>query len=137
MFVIENKKAYLVDGEVGYLANFDKTGKIIVDKEETIDIEGKALLTYEELYAKLNIAYKIAEAKRKSALEEVASEEIDKYEAKLAELRLENSDLKKKIKELEKTAEKEDKADKEPKVEDNTEKVEKEPKEDNDKKENK
>lgn len=141
MYIIENGKAYLVDGEVGYLANFDKTGKMIINKKETIEADGKFKYTYDELYAKLNIAYLMEEAKRKDALKNIESDEIKKLNAEIEALKKENEDLKSLIEELEnadnKEPEKEDKKsaeDEQPKVEDKSEKEEE--KEEN-KKENK
>jgi len=137
MYIIENGKAYLVDGEVGYFTNFDKTGKMIVDKKETIDTEGKAIFTYDEMYAKLNIAYKVEEAKRKDLINDIVGSECDELNSKIKELETENEELKSIIKELEnednKEPKKEDKKsaeDEQPKVEDKSEKEE-------DKKENK
>ena len=105
MYIIENGKAYLLDGEVGYLINFDTDGKMYVDKEETIDVLGKVAYTYDEMYAKLNIAYMISEMKRKNALKDFAKSEFAEYEAKIAELEKENSELKALIAELEKSDE--------------------------------
>ncbi len=129
MYIIENGKAYLVDGEVGYLANFDKTGKMIINKEETIEADGKFKYTYDELYAKLNIAYLMEEAKRKDALKNIESDEIKKLNAEIEALKKENEDLKSLIEELE-NADKKSAEDEQPKVEDKSEKEE-------DKKENK
>ena len=109
MYIIEEGKAYFVEGEVGYLVNFDTTGKMFFNKEKTIDIKGKTLYTYEEMYAKLNIAYMIAQAKLKASKSQNESEElkalkdeneklnlqIEELKNKIAELELENEELKK------------------------------------------
>ena len=142
MYIIEDGKAYLVDGEVGYFANFDKTGKMIVDKEKTIDTKDKAVFTYDEMYAKLNISYMIEEAKRKDLINDIVGAELDEKNSEIEALKKENEELKSIIKELEnadnKEPEKEDEKsaeDEQPKVEDETEKEEL--KEDKKNKENK
>ncbi len=151
MYIIEKGKAYLLDGEVGYSINFDTDGKMVVEKEETIDAKGKAVYTFDEMYAKLNIAYNLQEIKKKNALKEFAKSEFEEYEAKIAELEKENSELKALIEELEnapkeeteneKAEEEKSDADEEPKVDEEPEEKEpedenkeEEPKEENNKK---
>lgn len=94
MYVIEDGKAYLVNGEVGCLINFDTNGKSFIEKDKTIDIAGKERYTYDEMYRKLNIAYMIEEAKRKNALKGIANDEINELNAKIDALTKENNALK-------------------------------------------
>ena len=100
MYIIENGKAYLVDGEVAYLVNFDTTGKIIINKEETIETANKIIYSYNEMYAKLNIAYMIEEKKKENATDSIENEEIEKLNSKIIELTKENDELKAKLEEL-------------------------------------
>jgi len=74
MYIIKNGKAYQVDGEVAYLINFTTTGDMKVDKDQTIEVVGNTMYTYDEIYAKLNVAYMIEEAKRKNAIKAIAKE---------------------------------------------------------------
>ena len=101
MYIIEEGKAYFVEGEVGYLANFDTTGKMLIDKKDKIDVEGKTRYTYEEMYAKLNIAYMIEQAKKKKMAEETGNELVNELTAEVEKLTKENGELKAIIKELE------------------------------------
>jgi len=94
MYIIENGKAYLVDGEVAHLVNFDTTGKMIINKEETIEIANKAIYSYNEMYAKLNIEFKIAEKKQEDALNGIENEVIDKLNKQIVDLTNENEKLK-------------------------------------------
>lgn len=114
MYIIEEGKAYLVDGEVGYLTNFDTTGKMVVEKEKTIEIEGKEVYTFDEMYAKLNIAYKIEEAKKQNALKGIENEVIDELNKKVADLTKENEELKSLLAEKEVEPEKEEETTDEP-----------------------
>ena len=93
MYIIENGKAYLIDGEVGYLVNFGIDGKMVIDKENTIEIYGKVKYTYNEIYKKLNIAYKIEEAKKQQALNESVDGKVKEYKLKIEELTKQNKDL--------------------------------------------
>ena len=110
MYIIEDGKAYLVDGEVAYLATFDTTGKLIVDKEKTIETEGKPVYTYTEMYAKLNVAYMIEEANNKNALKGVENKEIDKLNNVISELMKENDALKAELSSLKTTEEEKEEA---------------------------
>lgn len=94
MYIIEEGKAYLVDGEVGYLTNFDTTGKMLIDKDTTIDVLGKVVYTYDEMYAKLNIKYKIEQKLKETALNSNDNKEIVKLKATIEELTKENKELK-------------------------------------------
>lgn len=114
MYIIEEGKAYLIDGEVGYLANFDKEGKMLIDKEKTIDVLGKVIYTYDEMYAKLNIAYRINELKKENALNGMENEVIDELNKKIADLTKENEELKSLLAEAEKEPEKEEETADEP-----------------------
>lgn len=109
MYIIEEGKAYLIDGEVGYLANFDKDGKMLIDKKETIDTKGKEVYTYDEMYAKLNIAYRISELKKENALNGIENEVIDELNKKVADLTKENEELKSLLAEKDVEPEKEEK----------------------------
>ena len=100
MYIIEDGKAYLVDGEVGYQINFDTTGKMLVEKDKTIEVAGKNTFTYNEIYAKLNIAYMIDEAKKKSALKGLVNDEVDNLNKEIKALRNENEQLKAQLKEF-------------------------------------
>ena len=127
MYIIEEGKAYFVEGEVGYLVNFDTTGKMLFNKEKTIDIEGKTLYTYEEMYAKLNIAYMIAQAKAKKSANETDNKLVEELTAKVEKLTKENSELKALIKELENNKQKEPEVEEKPteEVKSNTNKKDK------------
>ena len=114
MYIIEEGKAYLIDGEVGYLANFDKDGKMLIDKEKTIDTKGKEVYTYDEMYAKLNIAYRINELKKENALNGMENEVIDELNKKIADLTKENEELKSLLAEAEKEPAKEEETADEP-----------------------
>lgn len=114
MYIIEEGKAYLIDGEVGYLANFDKEGKMLIDKKETIDTKGKEVYTYDEMYAKLNIAYRINELKKENALNGMENEVIDELNKKIADLTKENEELKSLLAEAEKEPAKEEETADEP-----------------------
>ena len=114
MYIIEEGKAYLINGEVGYLANFDKEGKMLIDKKETIDTKGKEVYTYDEMYAKLNIAYRINELKKENALNGMENEVIDKKKKKIADLTKENEELKSLLVEAEKEPAKEEETADEP-----------------------
>ena len=114
MYLIEEGKAYLIDGEVGYLANFDKDGKMLIDKKETIDTKGKEVYTYDEMYAKLNIAYRINELKKENALNGIENEVIDELNKKVADLTRENEELKSLLAEKEVEPEKEEETTDEP-----------------------
>ena len=114
MYIIEEGKAYLVDGEVGYLTNFDTTGKMLIDKDTTIDVLGKVVYTYDEMYAKLNIKYKIEQKLKETALNSNDNKEIVKLKATIEELTKENKELKSL---LEKMKTSEEAKNEEPKVE--------------------
>lgn len=114
MYLIEDGKAYLIDGEVGYLANFDKDGKMLIDKKETIDTKGKEVYTYDEMYAKLNIAYRISELKKENALNGIENEVIDELNKKVADLTRENEELKSLLVEKDVEPEKEEETTDEP-----------------------
>lgn len=114
MYLIEEGKAYLIDGEVGYLANFDKEGKMLIDKKETIDTKGKEVYTYDEMYAKLNIAYRISELKKENALNGIENEVIDELNKKVADLTKENEELKSLLAEKDVEPEKEEETTDEP-----------------------
>ena len=114
MYLIEEGKAYLIDGEVGYLANFDKDGKMLIDKKETIDTKGKEVYTYDEMYAKLNIAYRINELKKENALNGMENEVIDELNKKIADLTKENEELKSLLAEKDVEPEKEEETTDEP-----------------------
>lgn len=94
MYIIKEGKAYLVDGEVAYLVNFDTTGKMLIDKDTTESILNEVVYTYDEMYAKLNIAYQIAEKKQEDALNGIENEVIDELNKKVADLTKENEKLK-------------------------------------------
>lgn len=105
MYIIEEGKAYLVDGEVAHLVNFDTTGKMLVDKDKKIDATDKNVYSFEEMYAKLNIAYMINQLNKKNASDSDNNEEIKKLNSKIVELTKENEKLKMLIAELQKTEE--------------------------------
>jgi len=110
MYIIEEGKAYLVDGEIAKLATFDKTGKLIVDKEKTIEVEGKVLYTFDEMYAKLNVAYMIEEANNKNASKNIENKEIEKLNNVISELIKENDALKAELSSLKTTKEEKEEA---------------------------
>lgn len=120
MYIIEDGKAYLVEGEVGYLANFDTTGKMLIDKEKTIEAEGKPLYTYSEMYAKLNIAYKIQKAINEKSMKNFENEFIEQLQAKIAELEGKNKELNEQL-EVKSTAEPKEKETEEEKTEEKVE----------------
>ena len=120
MYIIEDGKAYLVDGEVGYQINFDTTGKMLIEKEKTIEVVGKITYSYDEIYAKLNIAYMIEEAKKKNALKGIVSNEVEGLNKQIEVLKNENEQLKAELKKY--TADKKEENSKEEK---NTSKKEK------------
>lgn len=97
MYIIENGKVYLINGEVGYLVNFNANGKMNIDKENTIDVLGKVTYTYDEIYRKLNIAQKIQQAKNKKLVEDGASEIVKELKTKIDALTRENEELKKQL----------------------------------------
>lgn len=105
MYLIEEGKAYLVDGEVAYLINFDISGKMLIDKKETIDVSGKPIYTYDEMYARLNVAYMIEEKRKQNALDNIDNEIVDELTKKIDELTKENEELKSLLAEAEKSKE--------------------------------
>ncbi len=97
MYIIEQGKAYQIDGDVAYQIKFGCDGSMSIDKENEIEVENKPKYTYEEMYRKLNVEYMIEqfsakkeeEAKYKNLLSQ-----IEELKAKVEELTKENKELK-------------------------------------------
>lgn len=97
MYIIEDGIAYQINGDVACQVNFDIDGSLLVNKDKTIKIEGKEKYTYNEMYAKLNVAYMIEEKKKENALKGSNNEQIKKLNSKIEELTKENKELKDKL----------------------------------------
>lgn len=96
MYIIEDGKAYQINGEVAYQVKFDGEGKMTVDKEKEIDAKDKQKYSYDEMYRKLNIEYAIEMYNNQKR----EDKRIQTLNSKIEELTKENQELKLKIKEL-------------------------------------
>ena len=97
MYIIEQGKAYQVNGDVAYQVKFDSNGSLSVDKESEIEVAGKPKYTYDEMYRKLNVAYMIEQysiKKQDEAKYNNLTSQIEELKAKVEELTKENKELK-------------------------------------------
>lgn len=90
MFIIEESKAYLVNGNEAKEVSFGLDGKMNVNDKNTIEVKGQPQFTYDEMYCKLNIAFQIQQAKK-----DIAKKQLVEGEAK--EIINENGKLKEEI----------------------------------------
>lgn len=109
MYLIENGKGYSINGDKAYKVTFGVEGKMKVDENDFIEVENQPKYTYDELIRKLNVAYMIEQAKLKASKSQNESEElkalreenenlnfqVEELKNKIAELELENEELKK------------------------------------------
>lgn len=109
MYLIVNGKGYSINGDKAYKVTFGTEGKMKVDENDFIEVENQPRYTYDELIRKLNVAYMIEQAKLKANKSQNESEElkalreeneglnlkIEELKNKIAELELENEELKK------------------------------------------
>ena len=65
MYIIEQGKAYQIEGDVAYQIKFDCNGSMSIDKENEIEVENKTKYSYEEMYRKLNVEYMIEQFSEK------------------------------------------------------------------------
>ncbi len=96
MYIIEQGKAYQINGNVAYQVLFDCNGSMKIDKEKEIEIEGKERYSFDEVYKKLNIDYLIEQYSTKKEEEE----KYKKYTSQIEELKKEIEKLTKENKEL-------------------------------------
>lgn len=109
MYLIENGKGYSINGDKAYKVTFGVEGKMKVDENDFIEVENQPKYTYDELIRKLNVAYIIEQAKLKASKSQNESEElkalreenenlnlqVEELKNRIAELELENEELKK------------------------------------------
>lgn len=109
MYLIENGKGYSIKDDKAYKVTFGTEGKMKVDENDFIEVENQPKYTYDELIRKLNVAYMLEQAKIKANKSQNESEElkalreeneglnlkIEELKNKIAELELENEELKK------------------------------------------
>lgn len=109
MYLIVNGKGYSIKDDKAYKVTFGVEGKMKVDENDFIEVENQPKYTYDELIRKLNVAYMIEQAKLKASKSQNESEElkalreenenlslqIEELKNKIAELELENEELKK------------------------------------------
>ena len=109
MYLIVNGKGYSINGDKAYKVTFGTEGKMKVDENDFIEVESQPKFTYDELIKKLNVAYMIEQAKLKASKSQNESEElkalreenenlnlqVEELKNKIAELELENEELKK------------------------------------------
>jgi hypothetical protein len=109
MYLIVNGKGYSIKDDKAYKVTFGTEGKMKVDENDFIEVENQPKYTYDELIRKLNVAYMLEQAKLKANKSQNESEElkalreeneglnlkIEELKNKIAELELENEELKK------------------------------------------
>jgi hypothetical protein len=76
MFVIQSGYAYTVSGTTGYKISFDVDGKMVVDTTSTISITTQELLTYEEMFKKMNFKASIQELRKQYIASNASSNDI-------------------------------------------------------------
>ena len=96
MYIIEQGKAYKIDGEVAYKVKFDSKGIMNVDKEDEIKVEDKRKYTYEEMYRKLNVQFVLEQY----AIQQKEDEKYKTLNSRIKELEKEVEELTKENKEL-------------------------------------
>lgn len=99
MYIIEEGKAYFVEGDKAYLVNFGAS-KSEISKDDFIEVEKQPQYTYDEVYRKLNVAYFLKQEENKEKIKEFNSAEFEAYEKEIEALNAENEDLKKEIEAL-------------------------------------
>lgn len=99
MYIIEEGKAYFVEGDKAYLVNFGAS-KSEISKDDFIEVEKQPQYTYDEVYRKLNVAYFLKQEENKKKIKEFNSEEFEAYEKEIEALNAENEELKKEIEAL-------------------------------------
>lgn len=101
MYLIENGRGYSIKDDKAYKITFGIDGKMKIDEEDFIEVEGKTRYTYNELMAKLNVKYMLEQAKLKAGKKQDESEELKALKEENEQLLNENEAYKEKIAELE------------------------------------
>lgn len=101
MYLIENGRGYSIKDDKAYKITFGIDGKMKIDEEDFIEVEGKPRYTYNELMAKLNVKYMLEQAKLKAGKKQDESEELKALKEENEQLLNENEAYKEKIAELE------------------------------------
>lgn len=101
MYLIENGRGYSIKDDKAYKITFGVDGKMKIDEEDFIEVEGKPRYTYNELMAKLNVKYMLEQAKLKAGKKQDESEELKALKEENEQLLNENEAYKEKIAELE------------------------------------
>jgi len=76
MFVIQDGYAYTVSESTGYKISFDVDGKMVVDTTSTISITNQELLSYEEMFKKMNFKASIQELRKQYIATNASSGDI-------------------------------------------------------------
>lgn len=76
MFVIQSGYAYTVSGTTGYKISFDVDGEMVVDTTSTISITTQELLSYEEMFKKMNFKESIQELRKQYIASNASSGDI-------------------------------------------------------------
>jgi hypothetical protein len=101
MYLIVNGKGYSINGDKAYKVTFGTEGKMKVDENDFIEVGNQPKYTYDELIRKLNVAYMIEQAKLKASKSQNESEELRALREENENLNLQVEELKNKIAELE------------------------------------
>lgn len=97
MYIIEDGKAYQIDGDVAYKVKFDANGLMTIDKESKIEVASKEKFTYDEMYRKLNVKYVLEQYSMQQKEEEkykTLNSRIKELEKEIERLTKENKELK-------------------------------------------
>ncbi len=101
MYLIENGKGYLIKEDKAYKVTFGLEGKMKVDENDFIEVVNQPKYNYDELTRKLNVEYMLEQAKLKANKSQNESEELKALRDENESLNLQVEELKNKIAELE------------------------------------